>query len=123
MSTVNVTVTPIEKPTVWSGALNADGTQSYSVAEILITGAATPVAGGAGQTVTVTFDIAFDDANLEFPETLPAIYNVQATPSQPCATSFVKTSQTAFNVLLTPLDVGTTLSAGTVDVRVSFSRG
>lgn len=117
MSTVNVSVVPIEKPTVWSN------TTGYSVGEIVIPGAVTPVAGGAGADVTVTFDIDFASTNPEFAETMPAIYNIQATPSQACAVSYVKTSQTSFNIILTPLDAGVTLAAGTVDVIVTFSRG
>lgn len=100
----------IERPTLY----NTDG---YNVSEILIPNAATPVAGGAGQTVIVAF--VFSEGNLPS----DGNYCIDATPSQACAVGYSSKTSTGFTLTFTPLSSSTTLSAGTVDVKVIWQLG
>lgn len=113
MSTVTVNTTLIERPTVYGNIPATD----YRIAEVLIPGVATAGAGGAGQAVTTS--IVFNPDNL--PSNLN--YCIQAVPSQACAISYSSKAVTGFNIVLTPLSGGTTLSAGTVDIIVTWSVG
>jgi hypothetical protein len=111
MSTVIVDTTLVERPTVYGN------TSGYSIAEVIIPDVATPVAGGAGQAVTVS--IVFSERNL--PNSLE--YVVQVTPSQACAVSYDNKTISGFDIILTPLSSGVTLPAGTMDVVVTWARG
>jgi hypothetical protein len=112
MSTVTVDSTLIERPTGYGNT----GT-SYNVAEVIIPNAATPAGGGAGQAATVSF--VFSESNL--PADLN--YTIEAMPDQACSVHYDNKATTGFDVILTPLASGTTLSAGTMDVVVTWPRG
>jgi hypothetical protein len=112
MSTVNVDSTLIERPTVYGNT----GT-SYNVAELIIPNIPTEAGSGAGAAVTITVDCSEDN----LPEDLN--YCIQAVPSQACAVSYDNKATDSFDVILTPLDGGTTLAEGTLDVVVTWPRG
>lgn len=70
---------------------------------------ATAAGAAAGDAVTVPLTLKGE---------LPPSYNVQVTPSQPCAVSVAK-SGNQITVTLTPLSSSATLAAGTIDVLVT----
>ncbi len=109
MTTITVDTVLIERPTRYA---NAAG---YEVNEVIIPNAASPIAGGAGQTVTVSF--AFNQQNL------PAALNyvIQASASQACAVSWANKAVNGFDIVLTPLSGGVTLAAGLIDLKVTWS--
>lgn len=111
MSIVNVNAEFVERPTLFGN------TSGYSVAEVIIPNAPTPAAGGAGQSVTVSF--SFTQNNLPF----DLNYCIEAIPSQACSVSYSGKTTSGFNVIFTPLANTTTLVAGSVDVSVTWSRG
>lgn len=70
---------------------------------------ATAAGSAAGAAVTTTLNLQGE---------VPTKYNVQVTPSQPCAVSVAKSGNTV-TVTQTPLASTDTLAAGTVDVLVT----
>ncbi len=111
MSTVNISTLLIERPA--SFANTEDGI--YRVNKILMPNIATPIAGGAGQAVTVTLD--FSENNL--PADLN--YTFVGTPSQACSVSWDNKDIGTVDMILTPLDSGTTLAVGTVDAEIIWA--
>lgn len=111
MSTITIDTLLIERPTVYAGT-----DDNYNVAELIISNLYTPAGGGAGQSVTVSVDAS----EKNFPENNN--YCIEATASQPCAVSYSNKTSSSFDITLTPMD-GETLSAGTVDVKVTWARG
>jgi hypothetical protein len=88
-----------------------DGSSPTSFSDRLqvayLPGVATPSAAeGASATVTVSGLI------------LPAVYGVQATPSQPAIVSVSAKTFSGFTLTLTPVSSTETLSAGSVDIVV-----
>jgi len=73
------------------------------------TGIATAVGGGAGQAVTTA---------ITFAEPLPASYAVFATSNLAVTVNVTSKTNAGFNVVITPVLVGTTLGAGLLDVLV-----
>lgn len=111
MSTVTVNTVLVERPTIYG---NISG---YNVASVIVPGVANAAGGGAGQTVTVS--LAFSEQNL--PSDLS--YAISLSASQACSISWANKAAAGFDVILTPLNSGVTLSAGTFDVSVSWSHG
>lgn len=77
---------------------------------LLQTQIANGVGGGAGAAVAIAI------TGLE----LPATYNVQLNPSQDATVWVSARSQTGFTVNIAPRLAATTLSAGAIDVLVTF---
>lgn len=65
---------------------------------------------GAAVTTTLTFNNALPSTN----------YSVFATPSQACFVSFANKTVNSVDVVLTPKDGSTTLSAGTFDAFLAW---
>lgn len=110
MTTVTVDTALVERPAAWGN------TAQYNVAEVIMPNNANPIAGGAGQAITVS--VAFSEQNL--PSTFD--YTVVTTASQPCAVSYASKAVTGFNVILTPL-ASEILAAGTFDCVVTWPNG
>jgi hypothetical protein len=111
MTTVTVDSSLIERPTRYG---NSTG---YSIAEVIIPNTANVAGSGAGASVTVS--IAFSEGNL--PTDLS--YTIMPSASQACAISWANKAVTGFDIVLTPLTSGATLSSGTFDITVTWSRG
>lgn len=77
---------------------------------LLVTQLANGVGGGAGAAVAIPV------TGLE----LPATYNVQGTPSQDATVWISARTQAGFTVNIAPRLAATTLSAGTIDILVTY---
>jgi hypothetical protein len=117
MSTVTVDSTLVERPTVYAN-IDPDA-EVYNAAEIRMPNVATPAAGGAGQSVTVS--IVVSESNL--PADLN--YTIEAMPGQECSVCYDEESKTVdgFDIILVPLASDVTLQASTMDVVISWLRG
>jgi len=67
-------------------------------------------AAGSGAGTAVTTSVSLGK--------LPANYRVHVTPNQACFVNVINKTDSGFDVVLTPKDGSTTLSAGTFDVTV-----
>lgn len=93
----------------------------YQVCRFSLPNVANAAGSGAGAAVTTAITVT---APPQGPGNgLPANgnYTVAVTPSQACFVSITGKTTTGFNVVLTPMTTGTTLSAGTFDVSVSYT--
>lgn len=111
MSTVTIDTLLIERPTRYGN------TTGYNVAEIIAPNIPNPAGSGPGAAVTVS--IVASESNL--PADLE--YTIEPTASQPCSFSYANKTTSGFDIVLTPLSSGATLSAGTIDVVVTWDRG
>ena len=109
MPTVIVDTTLVERPTVYGN------TSGYRVAEVIMANVAHLISGGAGQSITIP--VEFSAENL--PESLD--YCIQGMASQACSMSYDNKTSSGFDVILTPKNSGIVLSAGTVDLKVTWS--
>lgn len=88
-------------------------TTGYAVYTAILNDLANLVGGGAGQAVTTAVALSGLPASLD--------YTINITPNQACAASWSAKTSSGFNVVLTPLNTGDTIAAGTFDVVVTWS--